>query len=676
MTATAVDYAKFYAKKGWDVFPCLPGDKKPAVKWADVATKDNEQIVDWWKHQPNANIGIATGARSGLVVIDIDTAHDGEESAKGLALPETVTAHTGGGGRHLLYAHPGREIRNSASKLAKGIDVRGDGGYIVAPPSLHPSGNHYQWAKELAPSKHALAPMPEWMITSLTTITPLEYPETPEPNAKAGSGGDVFAPGTRNATLASLAGTMRRRGMSQESILTALLKENQVKCNPPLSVNEVAAIAKSVTRYQPTAAPMTANRERTQIEWSFCAAVFNLPFIAQDFLYIQPDLFFDENLGKFWAGMLEGKTPNFAASEAGVLIDLERTPNTPDNVDHYVRELMKWSYLDGIAAAAENIKRFAIAGDVAKTAAAVESMGEKKPGTVALSATNANDGLDELIQSIETGQDFIKTRLGNYDQTFGGLELQTLSILAARPSMGKTTLAWQIARNVASSGRRVLVFSLEMTAVELWRKAAYGIAEITSAAMAEKRVPAETMESLREEIVPNLKVAYQDKLYTYDKPPYTTAALTQVVAQIAPELVIIDHLEYIEYPQGRDEKTVDVLGKITKWGKKIAKKYNCHVMILHQLSRELEKRAEKEPKLSDLRDSGHIEQDADVVIFPHRPEYHADPNAPKKRYSETYIYVRKNRNNPIGNVALYYDMRQQWFYQRHELPNNYSSEMM
>jgi replicative DNA helicase len=676
MTATAVDYAKFYASKGWDVFPCLPGDKKPAVKWADVATKDAGQIIDWWKHQPNANIGIATGARSGLVVIDIDTAHDGEESAKGLALPETVTAHTGGGGRHLLYAHPGREIRNSASKLAKGIDVRGDGGYIVAPPSLHPSGNHYQWAKELAPSKHALAPMPEWMITSLTTITTLEYPQTPEPAAQAATTGDVFAPGTRNATLASLAGTMRRRGMSEEAIYTALLKENQAKCNPPLSPNEVAAIAKSVTRYQPTAAPAHVNGERVKIEWAFCYSVFNFAHIAQDFLYLQPELFFDDGLSRFWAGILDGKTPNFAAAEAGILTDLERAQGNPDNVDQYARELLKWSYLDGVVSAAENIKRIASSGNLEKTAAAVEAMSEKKLGTVALSATNASDGLDELIQSIETGQDFIKTRLGNYDQTFGGLELQTLSILAARPSMGKTTLAWQIARNVASSGRRVLFLSLEMTAVELWRKAAYGIAEITSAAMAEKRVPAETLERLRNEIVPNLKEAYDGKLYTFDKPPYSTAALTQVIAQVAPELVIIDHLEYIEYPQGRDEKTVDVLGKITKWGKKVAKKYNCHVMILHQLSRELEKRAEKEPKLSDLRDSGHIEQDADVVIFPHRPEYHADPNAPKKRYSETYIYVRKNRNNPIGNIALFYDMRQQWFYQKHELPNNYASEML
>src|SRR5262249_6866135 len=123
-------------------------------------------IREWWQRHPNANVGIATGAASGLVVLDVDPDHGGGESAElympGEALPSTLIARTGGGGLHMYFKHPGGRIRNSASELGPGLDVRGDGGYVVAPPSVHFSGKPYGWVDLGAP----LADLPAFIAES------------------------------------------------------------------------------------------------------------------------------------------------------------------------------------------------------------------------------------------------------------------------------------------------------------------------------------------------------------------------------------------------------------------------------------------------------------------------------------------------------------------------------
>lgn len=137
--------------QGLAVFPCEPRGKRPLIRdWPSLATTDPGQIRRWWIQHPSANIGVATGAKSGVVVIDVD-APEGQASLKRLEaelgpLPRTAVVRTGSGGLHIYCtASAGAEIRNSASKLAEKIDIRGDGGYVVAPPSIHPNDQHYQW---------------------------------------------------------------------------------------------------------------------------------------------------------------------------------------------------------------------------------------------------------------------------------------------------------------------------------------------------------------------------------------------------------------------------------------------------------------------------------------------------------------------------------------------------
>lgn len=238
-------FAKAYTKKGWDVFPLRPREKTPAVKWADVATHEENMAVGWFETQPDANIGIACGKRSGIVVLDVDAGHGGYDSLADLTieygpLPTTPTAETGGGGEHIFFKHPGVEIRNSAGKLAPGLDIRGDGGYVVAAPSVHPSGKRYAW--RVKPSETPLADMPAWMIEKLK-----------EPPVHAPSVSGKIINGSRNSTLASLAGSMRRRGFDEEAIFAALQSHNSAYCDPPLPDGEVRKIAQSIKRYEPTA---------------------------------------------------------------------------------------------------------------------------------------------------------------------------------------------------------------------------------------------------------------------------------------------------------------------------------------------------------------------------------------------------------------------------------------
>jgi GTPase SAR1 family protein len=131
------------------------------------ASTDGVVIREWWRRYPAANVGIVTGAASGIVVLDVDPRHGGTVAISDLIdaygeLEETVQAETGSGGTHFFFAHPGGTLSNSAGKVGEGLDVRGDGGYVVAAPSLHVSGNRYSWLK--APTFFTTTPIPPWLM--------------------------------------------------------------------------------------------------------------------------------------------------------------------------------------------------------------------------------------------------------------------------------------------------------------------------------------------------------------------------------------------------------------------------------------------------------------------------------------------------------------------------------
>ena len=138
-----------YAKQGIPVFPCR-GKRPMTTHGLKDATTDPEQIAEWWTKWPNANIGACTGKASGFWALDVDgdagRASMGVLVARHGQLPKTCAQKTGSGGYHFYFAANGQEVRNSASQLEPGLDIRGDGGYVIFPTSIHPdTGLPYVW---------------------------------------------------------------------------------------------------------------------------------------------------------------------------------------------------------------------------------------------------------------------------------------------------------------------------------------------------------------------------------------------------------------------------------------------------------------------------------------------------------------------------------------------------
>lgn len=242
------------------------------------ASCDPEQIRDWWRRYPYANIGIATGA--GTLVIDIDPQHGGSLEALNaiVPLPPTTTTSTGGGGLHLYFSYDrSRMVRNSTGKLAPGIDVRGENGYVVAPPSIHVSGNRYRKLPGYTcqPAPAALLdlvaekgryfylsdpdPLQTIPTSSPAPITPpaLVAPTPSLPAASVDTPAAVeedarFIPeGKRNSTLVSIAGSLRNQGATEAALWIVLQALSQGCCRPPLPENELRQICKSACAWIP-----------------------------------------------------------------------------------------------------------------------------------------------------------------------------------------------------------------------------------------------------------------------------------------------------------------------------------------------------------------------------------------------------------------------------------------
>ena len=244
-------HANWYARRGLRVFPCKPRDKVPATAHGcKDATTDPAQIAAWWDGTYLYNVGLATGG--GVVVLDVDINHSagkyGDETLAELEaqhgpLPETWMCLTGGGGVHYYFACDDPAL-TVGTGFAPGLDYRGAGGYVVAPPSLHDSGREYEWEAAHTPANTALAPLPDW-LHSLMLEGRKQAPRT-----RTEAAPEKVQEGGRNDTLYRLACSLRGKGLGEAGITAALLEENRERCVPPLPAAEVEKIAKSAGRYE------------------------------------------------------------------------------------------------------------------------------------------------------------------------------------------------------------------------------------------------------------------------------------------------------------------------------------------------------------------------------------------------------------------------------------------
>ena len=248
-----LESALYYISRGWAVIPvhairdgrcscgkkdCSSPGKHPATPNGSKDASTDPELIRLWFEDGDWNVGIVCGKISNLVAVDCD-GKTGEANFQKYKSTDTLRSLTGGGGSHRFYQSPtnGQLIKNSSGTFGSGLDVRGEHGYVVAPPSNHISGKEYRWERDPR-AWSELPPCPDFLLDRKTKEAPAAAP------------GASVEEGTRNDTLTRLAGTLRNAGLGYDAIEKALQAENIERCKPPLPNTEIEQIATSVARYK------------------------------------------------------------------------------------------------------------------------------------------------------------------------------------------------------------------------------------------------------------------------------------------------------------------------------------------------------------------------------------------------------------------------------------------
>ena len=206
-----------YFRRGWSVIPIRPSGKEPLIPWQEFQKRkaSESEIRSWWAKWPNANVGIVTGAISGLAVVDLDGT-EGIKQAQTLRLSSGCVSSTGKG-KHLYFKHPGENVCNSVRKFP-GVDLRGDGGYVLAPPSLHPNGRRYQWGVASNCAMLPIFPTKVFSGSSLTRPTQQQG----NPSGWIATAISQMKLGNIDNTLFRVCSKLRRDGFTEEDALVLL----------------------------------------------------------------------------------------------------------------------------------------------------------------------------------------------------------------------------------------------------------------------------------------------------------------------------------------------------------------------------------------------------------------------------------------------------------------------
>ncbi|WP_394018564.1 replicative DNA helicase [Anaerococcus cruorum] len=329
------------------------------------------------------------------------------------------------------------------------------------------------------------------------------------------------------------------------------------------------------------------------------------------------------------------------------------------NIDTYAKTVKEKSLLRSLIGASEDIMDVSYRQN--DDVSSILSMAESKIFDISQSKLNeglvkVGDTLDETVQVINelslndgdiTG---VTTGLETIDLKLSGLQPSQLILLAARPAMGKTALGLTMAWNAAKEGKSVAFFSLEMSVLQLNYRLLSMVSMIDLEQVMNGRIKDDEWELL---FRATKEIADKD-LYVDETPGITLSEmrskLKRLKAEVGVDLVVIDYLQLMQ-ADSRQENRQNEIASISRGLKTLSKELNCPILSLAQLSREADKRADHKPILSDLRESGAIEQDADVVMLLYREDYYDEEDNP----NIAKVIVAKHRNGATGTLDLFFN---------------------
>lgn len=342
---------------------------------------------------------------------------------------------------------------------------------------------------------------------------------------------------------------------------------------------------------------------------------------------------------------------------------LAQFPPSAANLSHYTRTVREYSILRQVAVAARDISD-AVHAREGRSAREILDMAQGKMMAVSEAAAGkarefarmseligpAIQHIDEMASRPEQGEvTGLATGFVDLDRMTTGLHPGDLAIVAGRPSMGKTALALNVAQHVAAHGKAVAVFSLEMTSGQLVYRLLSGIAMLNQHRMKVGRLNDDEWARLWKAG----ESAREMPIWINEQGDMTVNELRAAARRLHREagglgLIVIDYLQLMRGDGRSDNRAVEV-AEISRAIKGLAKELHCPVIALSQLNRGLESRPNKRPIMSDLRDSGGIEQDADLILMLYRDEYY-NPDSPDAGLAE--VIIGKQRNGPTGTVHL------------------------
>jgi replicative DNA helicase len=395
---------------------------------------------------------------------------------------------------------------------------------------------------------------------------------------------------------------------------------------------------------------------------------------TESFYLKEHKLIFDAMVSLFEAGepidtvtLYEELKKRNQAEETGGAVYLSRLSqniSSAANIEYHAKIILEKEILRGLITSSHEIARAAYEG----TEDAFDILDQAERKIFEITETHLKKSFMSMDRAVRDALEYIEAIHSNTKQKFsvptgfyeldemlGGFQKSDLIIIAARPSMGKTALALTLARNAAVDHKvPVGIFSLEMATMQLIIRMLCAEGRLNAHLVRTGKLPSEEGIKLSK----NAHRLIESPLYIDDTPAQTVLEIRAKARRLKAEkdigMIVIDYLQLMQGPSNSESREREI-SHISRSLKSLAKELNIPVIALAQLNRAVEARTDKRPQLSDLRESGSIEQDADVVIFLNRPEYYGiknfmDDGSPTEGVAE--VIIGKQRNGPTGDIRL------------------------
>lgn len=374
--------------------------------------------------------------------------------------------------------------------------------------------------------------------------------------------------------------------------------------------------------------------------------------------WLKPEAFWLKAAADFWREFIAGRDVYDLAVDMDMMADVSRWGNEIPSAMYgnvYARKVAEGAYLQEVERLSLQIAEASHSGNYARAKELTDQLTALQPHAHN-GARNWFDVSCSFIEALEADIRSITTGIPSLDKAIAGLERQTLSVIAARPSQGKSTLGLQIAMHAAQNNKRVLFVSLEMSEINLFARAACPLVGVTWLDVRRGVVAPKDIARLKDAAAA-MGSEYAPNLFVYDRRA-TTETVWELAQAHSADLVFVDHLRKLGDRQELNE--TKRLGWITNRTKDMAKQLNLHACLLVQLNRGADADENRAPELRHLRDSGEIEEDADLVMMLHGlPVNEITRQRPTR---DTDLWIRKARDGiRDARVKLRYDLKTQQF---------------